>query len=206
MCFSRKQYMYCAVRCFFMVTAVDIIMYIFLIATASSFAVKYGSTTDRCNPEFAGQLHCLSGIILSHKPFFSFMMHSVGGMVLLSVGLKVETDREVSLTLLTLMYISLSSVVNFDVHNFKPIHFISLFCVLVFSVAFVWLQCIHIVRIVYIALSAAFVALIVFNFLVTHWKWPWMNLQALLEIAWVICLLISLLGFQSTSTVSLTAD
>ena len=39
MCFSRKQYMYCAVRCFFMVTAVDIIMYIFLIATASSFHI-----------------------------------------------------------------------------------------------------------------------------------------------------------------------
>lgn len=198
--------MYCVVCGFFMVTAVDIIMYIFLIATALSFAVKYGSTTSRCNPEFAGQLHCLSGIILSHKPFFSFMMHSVGGMVLLSVGLKVETDKETSLTLLTLMFISLSSVVNFDVHHFKPIHFTSLFCVLVFSVAFVWLQCMHTATVVYTALSAAFVSLIVFNYLITNWKWPWMNLQALLEMTWVICLLICLLAFQSTSIVSLTAD
>ncbi len=182
-----------------MVTAVDIIMYIFLVITASSFAVKYGSTISRCNPEFAGQLHCLSGIILSHKPFFSFMIHSVGVLVMFSVGLKVETDREVSLTLLTLMYISLSSVVNFDVHNFKPIHFTSLFCVLVFSVAFVWLQCIHVARIVYTVFSTAFIELIMFNLLFTHWEWPWMNLQALLEIVWVICLLICLLSFQSTT-------
>ena len=66
--------------------------------------------------------------------------------------------------------------------------------------AFVWLQCIHTAAVAYAVFSVVFIVIILFNFLCTHWKWPFMNIQALFEIAWVVCLLVCLLAFQSTPT------
>ena len=119
-------------------------------------------------------------------------MHCAGGMILLAAGLKVEPDsgkRELSLAMLSMLYISFSGVINFDVRDFKPIHFTFLFGVLVFSTAFAWLQWTRDCAAAYTRVSAAFVGLILFNCTVTRWRWPWMNVQAIAEIAWVTCLL-----------------
>ena len=175
-----------------MAVVVDALLCVFVVVSFTSFVVCYSFQRYRCNPEFGGQLHCASGIILCHKPFFGFLMHGVGGMVLLSAGLKVAErggdHREVPLSMLAMMYVSLSGVINFDVRDFKPIHFTSLAGVLAFSAAFVWLQCDSTARMVYMSVSVVFVLLILFNVSCTRWRWPWMDVQALLEIVWVLCL------------------
>jgi hypothetical protein len=174
--------------------AVDILQYLFVSIGVASFLFKYGCKDDRCNPAFDGQLHCLSGIILCHKPFFSFVMHCAGGMILLSASQRTDKNRDTSLLMLSLMFISLSGVINFDVRDFRPIHFSSLACVMVFSVSFMWLQCAQTAATVYTSITAAFVILILFNLTYTHWLWPWMNVQAVAEIAWVVCLLLCIMS------------
>ena len=163
--------------------------------TAFLFVVFYSRKGSRCNSEFAGQLHCLSGIMVCNKPLFGVCMHCVGGMLLLSVGLRVDTDKEVSLLMLAFMFASLSGVVNFDVRDHKPVHFCFLAGVLAFSMAFVWLQCSDVCRLVYSLISVAFVLLIVFNFSCTNWTWHWMDIQAITEIVWVVSLLVCMISF-----------
>ncbi len=182
---------FCVRHC--MPLVVDIMQFVFIVVCMVSFFTKYMYKESRCNPLFGEQLHCLSGIIMSHKPFFGFIMHCVGGMILLSAGLRVETDKELKLAMLSMLYFSFSGVINFDVCYFKPIHFTFLFCVLVFSAAFAWLQWTRDYATAYTCVSAAFVGLIFVNYAVTKWQWPWMNIQAIAEIAWVTCLLICII-------------
>ena len=181
--------------------AVDILLYAFLVISAVAFVFQYCIKEIRCNARFDGQLHCMSGIIVSNKPFFGFVMHGVAGMILLSVGLRIErgegTQKEVSFLVMSLVYFSLSAVISFDVKECKSIHFASLFCLLVCSVGFVWLQCVPEARIAYTAISSFFVAVILFNFTCTRWKWPWMDVQAIVEIVWVISLLVCVIGFAA---------
>ena len=167
--------------------SIDFLVYLTAVINVVAFLIFYFQKNHRCNPEFANQLHCVSGIILCNKPFFGFLVHSLGGMILLSVGL--NTRSEASLLMLALMYLSLSAVVNFDVKGFKPIHFTSLAGVLIFSMAFVWMQCSVSIQTTYTAVSAAFVLVILFNCTITRWDWPWMDVQALVEIVWILCLL-----------------
>ena len=148
-----------------MAMGIYVLLFLFLATSIVAFAVKYCQHSNRSNAEFDGQLHCLSGIILCNKPFFSFIMHCVGGLILLSNGLNVETDKELSLLMLAMLYVSLSGVINFDVRDHKRIHFASLFCVMVFSMVFVWLQCTPQAKTAYTVVSAVFFGLILFNFL-----------------------------------------
>lgn len=180
-----------------MPTAIDALLCIAVVVSVVMFIVFYSYKSYRCNSEFAGQMHCVSGIIVCNKPLFGFLMHGVGGMVLLAAGLKVnEKDSpEASLFVLALMYVSLSGVVNFDVRDFKPIHYTSLSGVLGFSVAFVWMQCDATTKIVYTSTSIFFISVIVFNCMFTKWQWPWMDVQALVEIAWIMCLLVCIILF-----------
>lgn len=161
------------------------------------FVVFYSYKSYRCNSEFAGQMHCVSGIILCNKPLFGFLMHAVGGMVLLAAGLRVNEKKssDVSLFILALMYVSLSGVLNFDVKDFKPIHFTSLVAVLGFSIAFIWMQCDATTIIVYTSISIFFISVIIFNCIFTRWEWPWMDVQASVEIAWILCLLVCIVLF-----------
>ncbi len=174
---------------------VDVLLVVFIAVNALLFTVFYSFKNHRCNSEFSGQLHCLSGIILCNKPLFGFCMHCVGCMMLLSAALRVDRDKEISLLILALMFISLSGVVSFDVRDHKPIHFLFLSCVLASSLIFVWLQCNETTKETYAVISALFVALILFNFTYTHWKWHWMDVQAIVEIAWVLTLLGCMLSF-----------
>ena len=179
-----------------MVVCINVLLGVFVAVSAVAFAIGYYYPGSRCNPEFNGQLHCLSGIILCNRPFFGFVMHCVGGMVLLSNGLKIETKNELSMSMLAMIYISFSGVINFDVLRTKPVHFAFLFAVLCFSMAFVWLQCVQYARLVYTGVSVGFICLILFNVSCTGWVSPWMNVQALMEIVWVLCLLVCIVFFS----------
>lgn len=180
-----------------MATIIDILLCVAVAVTVVTFAVFYSYTDCRCNAEFGGQMHCVSGIILSNKPLFGFLVHGVGGMVLLAAGLKARESEwpETSLLMLAMMYVSLSGVVSFDVRDFKPMHFTSLAGVLGFSIAFVWMQCDALTRAVYVSVSVIFALVIVFNFVHMRWRWPWMDVQASVEIVWVLCLLVCIILF-----------
>jgi hypothetical protein len=175
-----------------MVSAVDVLLCLAVGTSILVFSVFYSFKSCRCNAEFDGQMHCVSGIILCNKPLFGFLMHGVGGMVLLAAGLRANASSspDTSLLALALMYMSLSGVVNFDVRDFKPLHFTFLAGVLVFSIAFICLQCDSFTSAVYVFVSIIFLCVIIFNFTCMHWKWPWMDVQALVEILWALCLLI----------------
>ena len=175
-----------------MASIIDALLCIAVVASVATFAGFYSYKNYRCNTEFNGQMHCVSGIILFNKPLFGFLVHGVGGMVLLAAGLRANESQspDVSLLMLAMMYLSLSGVVNFDVRDFKPIHFTSLAGVLGFSVAFVWLQCGVVTRAVYLFISIFFILIILFNFTFMRWQWPWMDVQASVEIVWALCLLL----------------
>ena len=175
-----------------MVSTVDALLCFSIGTSVLAFIVFYSFESYRCNAEFNGQMHCVSGIILCNKPLFGFLMHCVGGMVLLAAGLRASASSspETSLLALALMYASLSGVVNFDVRDFKPLHFTFLAGVLVFSIAFICLQCDNVTIAVYVFISTFFVCIILFNFTCMRWKWPWMDVQASVEIVWVLCLLV----------------
>lgn len=180
-----------------MATVIDILLCLSVAVSVMVFAVFYSYRDYRCNAEFGDQMHCVSGIILCNKPLFGFLVHGVGGMVLLAAGLKVsERDwPETSLLLLAMMYVSLSGVVSFDVRDFKPLHFTSLAGVLGFSIAFVCMQCDALTRAVYVSVSVVFALVILFNFAYMRWRWPWMDVQASVEIVWVLCLLVCIMLF-----------
>jgi hypothetical protein len=56
---------------------------------ACTSSVLYSLLHYQCNQEFGDQLHFISEIILCHKLFFGFLMHGVGGIVLLAARMKV---------------------------------------------------------------------------------------------------------------------
>lgn len=180
-----------------MAFAIDALLCISAAVSVIVFVVFYSYSACRCNAEFDGQMHCVSGIILCNKPLFSFLMHGVGGMVLLAAGLRAsESDSpETSLLVLAMMYVSLSGVVSFDVKDFKPVHFTALVGVLVFSLAFIWLQCGYATKVAYTFVSLFFVFIILFNCTFMRWKWPWMDVQASVEIIWALCLLVCIVAY-----------
>ena len=165
--------------------------------TFLAFGFFYSYKEWRNNPDFGDQMHCVSGIILCNKPLFGFLMHCMGGMVLLAAGLRVSHHHndETSFFILVMMYAALSGLVNFDVRDFKTIHFTCLFCVLVFSIVFICMHCDYVMQVVYVSVSALFLFIILFNFMYTQWKWPWMDVQASVEIVWVLSLMISVMMF-----------
>lgn len=182
-----------------MAVTIDIMLCVFVVMSVAAFAVFYSYSDYRRNPEFENQMHCVSGIIVCNKPVFGFLMHGVGGMILLAAGLRVsEIDRssEAPLLVLSMLYVSLSGVINFDVHNFKPVHFTCLAGILIFSVAFVCMQCNQVTQGVYVSVSVFFTCVILFNFAYTRWSWPWMDVQASVEIVWGLCLLVCIVVYS----------
>ncbi len=178
-----------------MAVVIDILLCIAVAVSLLAFGFFYSYKEWRYNPEFDDQMRCMSGIILCNKPLFGFLMHYVGGMVLLAAGLRVSHHDETSFFILAMLYASLSGLVNFDVRDFKTIHFTCLFCVLVFSVAFICMHGEYVTWVVYVTVSALFLFIILFNFMYTQWKWPWMDVQASVEIAWVLCLMVCIMLF-----------
>jgi len=176
----------------------------FGIACCSAFGYFYSKREYNESPVFPGQLRSLSGIIACNKPLFGFLLHCLGGMLLLAqLSLLSNTDNDKgSVFILAMLYISLSGLINFDIFDHSPLHFFSLFGFLVFSLSFVALRSSTMIALVmsriYYSITGIFGVAILYN------KWlvfrgqnddlpvvsnpkPYMTTQAILEVAWALC-------------------
>jgi hypothetical protein len=174
---------------------IDVLLGTSVICCIAMFIIFYCIDRFRCNPKFNGQMRSISGIITFNQPLFGMLMHFVSGMMLLSAGLKVVSDPETSFTTLALLYASFSGVVSFNVNNHKPFHFLCVLGVATFGMAFVWIQCDRMFAIVCLSMTSIFMFVILLNVTLTKWAWPWMDVQASLEIVWVASLLAAILWF-----------
>ena len=168
------------------------ILNLWALLCALSLLAYYVDPACMENPEFDGQMHCISGIILCNRPYFGLLMSNFGGVLLLAIGFKVKEHEDESVFLVCLamiIYFSFTGILNYDVRDHKTVHFSSLFILLASGSTFI-----HIVRIplwcvfVYDAVLVLFCVLMVSNFVVLKWTPPFMTIQALLEIAWVLAL------------------
>ena len=169
-----------------------------------SFLVYYADPESRQNPERDGQMRSISGIMLCNRPFFGLLMNSVSGIILLSIGLKIfghETDEALRIVMMSLgliMHISLISIINYDVKDFKPIHFSSLAVLLISSTIFIHLASIPTwCRVAHGIVSISFICIILLNATILKWARPFMTLQAYLEILWVIALCVCVWTYVS---------
>ena len=112
-------------------------------------------------------------------------------------GRENPTAYRLLTTLLIVLFISLLSVVNYDVHCFKTVHFMSLGVLVAFGTWFV-------IRVdvqppylgyCYYGITFVFVLMIAFNTFYMKWTPPFMTLQALAEIAWAFALCACMLAF-----------
>ena len=156
------------------------------IASAVTFAFYYSCAEHRCNPSFAGQLHCLSGMILCNRPLFSTLLCGLAGALLAAL----RPVDAVGTVLLLGMYWSLVVVVQYDVRAHAPAHFGALAAEMVFATAYISTS-----RgfdapaaLAYYALTGSFLLVMVVNFACLGWTPPFMTVQALVEIAWVCAL------------------
>ena len=160
-----------------------------------SFLAYYADPKSRENPDRGMQMRSISGIMLCNRPLFGLLMSSGSGIILLSIGLKIfghETDEVLKTVLMSLgiiMHISLISIINYDVKEFKYIHFSSLAVLLISSTFFIHLASIPVwCRVVHGIVSISFVCIILLNAMILKWVSPFMTLQAWFEILWVIAL------------------
>jgi hypothetical protein len=181
----------------------EVVLYAFGAVCVISFAVYYADPVCRMNPVFEGQMHCISGILLCNRPFFSLIMTSFSGLILLVLGLRIvdESRKTVLMSLAVTMYIAFVSVLSYDVHEHKPVHFFSLFVLLVASTSFI--QLVNIppwCLIVYDSVLVCFVLIMISNFMYLQWTPPCMTIQALLEILWVVAMCFCLWMYISSSS------
>jgi hypothetical protein len=168
------------------------ILNIWALLCALSLLAYYVDPECMENPEFEGQMHCISGIILCNRPYFGLLMSNFGGVLLLAIGLKAKEEEEDCTFLVCLamvIYFSFTGILNYDVRDFKMLHFSSLFVLLVSGSIFI-----HMVRIplwcvvAYDIVLAFFCVIMVSNFTLLKWTPPFMTIQAMLEIVWVLAL------------------
>lgn len=182
---------------------IDLIINIHLaawtVAVAMAFAVYYAQAEVRHNPRFEGQLHTLSGVIVYDKPLFGTLMCGFGGAVVVAVTERIsETCDWLAMVLLIVMFCSLLAVVNYDVLAYRTAHFASLAVMITFGTWFVvqvnvkpWYVCFS-----YYGVTAFFVFMITFNTFYMNWVPPFMTVQALAEIVWVVALSACMLAFS----------
>jgi hypothetical protein len=171
---------------------------VWTVACVIAFLAFYLQPNMRHNPHFNDQLQTLSGLMVQDKPLFGTLMCGFGGAVVVAVvGRITETCDWLALLLLIVLFISLLSVVNYDVHCFKTVHFMSLGVLVAFGTWFV-------IRVdvqppylgyCYYGITFVFVLMIAFNTFYMKWTPPFMTLQALAEIAWAFALCACMLAF-----------
>ena len=132
-------------------------------------------------------------------------MTSFSGVLLLNLGLKLEESRRtLMMTLALVMYFAFVSVLNYDVRDYKSIHFVSLFVLLVVGTTFI-----HMVDIprwcmmAYDLAVVCFVVVMASNFIYLRWSPPYMTIQAGFEILWALamcfCLWMYISSFSHSS-------
>jgi hypothetical protein len=184
-------------------TAIETIIHVHLavwtIACIIAFLVYYCRSEVRHNQHFEGQLHTLSGVIVYNKPLFGTLMCGFGGAVLVAVTERItETCDWLALLILIVLFCSLLSVVNYDVHDYRIAHFVSLGVLVAFGTWFVvWVGVRPLyVSICYYGITFVFLFMLALNRFYMNWVPPFMTLQALAEIAWVMALCVCILVFS----------
>lgn len=162
-------------------------VHLLLSATASvvAFAAYYSCSGHRSNPAFAGQLHCLSGMILCNRPLFSTLLCGLAGALLAAL---LPADA-IGVALLLGMYWALVVVVQYDVHSHAAVHFGALAAEMGLATAYVAVMGDGgPASLVYYAATGAFLLVMAVNFTCLLWTPPFMTVQALVEVAWVCAL------------------
>ena len=180
--------------------ALDVHLCAWAVACVLAFAFFY-ALYDECryNPEFEGQLHCLSGVILCGRELFGTLLCGFGGAVLLASVERVRADEWATL-LLMIMFAGLMVVVHYDVRAHKPAHFTGLGVLLLAGTLYLRrtvgdggrLACLWYL---YVASTSLFVVVLACNVCATRWAPPFMTLQALAEIVWATAFLVAVVGF-----------
>jgi len=157
------------------------------LACIAVFIVYYSYEEHRLNPDFENQLHCLSGMILCNRPLFSTLMCGMGGAVLLSVASRVEGPV---LLIVIAMFWALVVVVQYDVREHPGVHFVALAVEMGCATALLTVESIEpwFAVPVYYSVTVVFLLVMILNFSWLDWAPPFMTLQALVEILWVVVL------------------
>ena len=173
----------------------DVHLCIWALACVLAFLYFYNHDAYSRNPEMEYQLRCLSGIIVCDPPLFGTLMCGFGGAaVAASIG---RARREpYAVVVLLLVYCVLLVIVHYDVKAHRGPHFIALGVLLVVGSLYVrqifpsgWLLY------VYFAATALFVGVVLFNVAYTKWKSPWLTVQAVVEILWVLALTTAVVAY-----------
>ena len=154
------------------------------LACIAAFAAYYSCAEHRTNPEFAGQLHCLSGMILCNRPLFGTLLCGLAGATLAAL---LRPADACGAALLLGMYWALLVVVLYDVRAHTAVHFGALVVEIVCATAYVATAAAvdESVLLAYYAVTGAFALVMLANFACLQWAPPFMTVQALAEIAWV---------------------
>lgn len=162
-------------------------------ACAVAFAVYYSH--GHLNPEFPDQMHTLSGIMVYGPELFGTLLSGFAGAVLLASASRVRGDVW-ALLMLLLMYVGLLVLVHYDVRSHRTVHYVALGVLLVAGALYLW-------RVVegwtlwylFAAATGTFVMVILVNVCLTRWAPPFMTVQAVVEILWVLSLMGAVMGY-----------
>ena len=159
------------------------------IACIIAFVCYYCFEEYRINKAQGNQLHCLSGVIVFNKPLFGTLMCGFGGAIIMLVSGRLDDDP-VGMVLLILMFIGLIALVNYDVCAYRYMHFASLGLLITAGSVFLLWVCVQPVLLlaVYFGVAVTFVMLFLINVSCTLWAPPFLTLQAVVEIIWMIAL------------------
>jgi hypothetical protein len=182
-------------------TDVDLLLnvhvWLWAAACAVAFAVYYSYEECRRNPDFHDQMHTLSGIIIYGQALFGTLLSGFGGAVLLASAKRVHGDAW-AVGMLLWMFVGLLVVVHYDVRAYRTVHFTALGMLLVAGTLYLW-------RVVsdqgwmlwyWFAVSTAlFVVVLGVNVCFTQWAPPFLTVQAVVEIIWVLALAGAVMGY-----------
>jgi len=171
---------------------------VWTIACTCAFTFYYFSNS-RKNPEFEDQLHCPSGIMLCNRLIFGFLMSCYTGAALLAVGVKLcKNDNYAALGCFMGVFVSCNLIIQFDIRQHHVVHFLSLAVFVITITAFLIIVDFKpsAMLTVYYGVTALYLFILMLNFLFLDWTPPFMTLQALAEIVWLVMVVGSVLVFS----------
>jgi len=165
------------------------------LACAFAFLYFYSHETYSRNPDMEFQLRCLSGIIVCDQSLFGTLLCGFSGAAVAANIGRARRDPYL-LVLLLLVHFVLLVIVHYDVRAHRGPHFVALGALVVIGTLYVrqifpdgWLFY------VYFMTTMLFIAVVLFNVTCTEWKSPWLTVQAVVEIAWVLVLAVCVITY-----------
>ena len=159
------------------------------------FVYYYSCPSHRVEPNMANQLRCMSGIILCNRPFISALMCGAAGGMLLAVGLHIE-DSPAAMLALFCFYAGFVFMVQYDVREHHVFHFSALLVLMASAVVLVALLPLPmLLASLFYGVSALLGAVMLVNFALLEWKPPYLTVQAVVELMWVVTGLVCVFWF-----------